>query len=79
MVPNVVLTFYYHEVFCKKEEISCIHEYTASDGYFFMKLRVTSLLRRCLFSKVRCICMYDSYNLQKGLFGSYGARLGTIL
>ena len=30
MVPDIVLTFYYFEVFCKKEEISCIHEYTTS-------------------------------------------------
>ena len=24
-----------------------------------------------------CTCIYDSYNLPEGLFGSYGARLGT--
>ena len=26
-----------------------------------------------------CTCIYDSYNLPKGLFGSYGARLGNKL
>ena len=30
----------------EKEEVGCIHEYTASGGYYFMKFRVTSLLRR---------------------------------
>ena len=24
-----------------------------------------------------CTCIYDSYNLPEGLFGSYVARLGT--
>ena len=24
-----------------------------------------------------CTCIHDSYNLSEGLFGSYGARLGT--
>ena len=54
-----------------------MHEYTASGEYYFMKFRVTSLLRRRLLSRVTCTCIYDSYNLPEGLFGSYIARLGT--
>ena len=61
MVPNVVVAFYYYyQVLCKEEEVSCVHAYTASDEYHFMTFRVKSLLRRWLLSRVMCTCIYDS-------------------
>ena len=48
MVPNVVLNFYSYKVFCTKEEIRCIREYTArpvstSMAYFVLSLDCTEI------------------------------------
>ena len=77
MGPNVLLTLYYYKVLCRKDDISCIHEYTMSGEYYFMKFRVTSLLRSLLLRRIMFTCTYDSHNIAEGLFGSYDARLRT--
>ena len=41
----MVLTFYYFQVLCTKEEVSCTHEYSRSDGLtLLVKFRVGALL-----------------------------------